>query len=343
MLTKIGYEVNRPYTVRHSNIDETLVHKGNCDGSDTSEQRFLGGITRDQAFDLLRSDVAIAEQAVNTYVTVPLTQAQFDALVSFTYNLGSGNFKNSDLLKKLNAGQYDAVPGELNKWVYGGGKVLPGLVTRRSDEGTLFQSEGLASGASKQVALTLYIHDGSAIGPVIPSAEVRGQDGSGNIFQWTTDSNGYVTITGDPGDWSFSVSADGYETNSWDQEITKTDTKYPFLQKVETRQESVAFGTTDASTTMPESGNSIVGRWLIDRGDAYKYTTFHNDGTLIRTEWVTTPPRNEEEWGDGTWTQNGNSVSWEEDAFFEGTINGNTMHMLRSKFHIFGIDSIRIF
>jgi len=123
-----------------------LVHRGNCDRSDASEQEFLGGITRDQAFELLKSDVAIAEQAVNAYVTVPLTQAQFDALVSFTYNLGTGNFRNSDLLTKLNTGDYDSVPVELNKWVYGGGKVLPGLVTRRSDEGTLFQSEGLPSG-----------------------------------------------------------------------------------------------------------------------------------------------------------------------------------------------------
>jgi lysozyme len=122
-----------------------LVHNGNCDGSDTSEQEFLGGITRDQAFELLRSDVAIAEQAVNTHVIVPLTQAQFDALVSFTYNLGAGNFQSSDLLKKLNAGQYDAVPQELNRWVYGGGKILPGLVTRRQDEGELFQSAGVPS------------------------------------------------------------------------------------------------------------------------------------------------------------------------------------------------------
>jgi lysozyme len=209
-----------------------LVHKGNCDGSDTSEQEFLGGITRDQAFELLKSDVAIAEQAVNTYVTVPLTQAQFDALVSFTYNLGVGNFKKSDLLKKLNAGQYDAVPQELNKWVYGGGKVLPGLVTRRSDEGTLFQSEGLASGASKQVTLTLYVHDGSASGPIIAGAKVTGQDASGNGFQQTTDRSGYVTITGDPGTWSFSASEEGYETNSWNQKIAASDTKHALLQKL---------------------------------------------------------------------------------------------------------------
>jgi lysozyme len=59
------------------------VHKGNCDGSDASEQEFLEGITEDRAHELLRSDIAVAERAVNDYVTVPLTQSQFDALVSF--------------------------------------------------------------------------------------------------------------------------------------------------------------------------------------------------------------------------------------------------------------------
>lgn len=208
-----------------------LVHKGNCDASDTSEQEFLEGITRDQAFELLRSDVAVAEQAVNAYVTVPLTQSQFDALVSFAYNVGSGNFKNSDLLTKLNKGEYDSVPSELNKWVHGGGKVLPGLITRRSDEGALFQSEGSATSASKQVTLTLYVHDGSASGPKITGAKVAGKDGLDNSFAHITGSNGYVTLKGDPGTWSFSASADGYETNSWDQEITQTCTKNAFLQE----------------------------------------------------------------------------------------------------------------
>ncbi len=208
-----------------------LVHKGNCDGSDASEQEFLDGITRDQAFELLMSDVSVAERAVNTYVTVPLTQSQFDALVSFAYNVGSGNFKNSDLVTKLNKGEYDAVPGELNKWVYSSGKVLPGLVRRRSDEGELFQSEGLATGSSRRVILTLYVNNGSASGPGISDALVIGHDGSGNRFRDTTDSNGVVTITGDSGTWSFKASADGYETNSWDQEIANTCTKHAFLQK----------------------------------------------------------------------------------------------------------------
>jgi HEAT repeat protein len=86
---------------------------------------------------------------------------------------------------------------------------------------------------NRDVTLTLYVHDGSASGPLIPGAQVTSQDGSGNSFQKTTDSNGYVTITGDPGTWSFSASADGYVTNSWDQEITENDTRDAFLQKVQ--------------------------------------------------------------------------------------------------------------
>lgn len=69
---------------------------------------------------------------------VPLTQQQFDALVSFAFNVGNGAFCDSTLLKRLNAGQYDAVPAQLNRWVKAGGKTLEGLVTRRAAEGALF-------------------------------------------------------------------------------------------------------------------------------------------------------------------------------------------------------------
>ncbi len=67
-------------------------------------------------------------------MTVPLTQNQFDALTSFTYNTGEGAFSRSTLLKQLNAGNYNAVPGEMGKWVYGGGRRLQGLVNRRAAE-----------------------------------------------------------------------------------------------------------------------------------------------------------------------------------------------------------------
>jgi lysozyme len=73
-------------------------------------------------------------------VTVPLTQGQYDALVSFTYNEGAGRLQSSTLLKDLNAKEYGAVPGQLAEWVYGGGVKLPGLVTRRAAEARSFTS-----------------------------------------------------------------------------------------------------------------------------------------------------------------------------------------------------------
>ena len=98
-------------------------------------------ITKEQAEDLLRKDVAGAEATVNKYVKVDLTQNQFDALVSFCYNVGSGNFKGSTLLKKLNKGDYEGAAQEFNKWNKGSGKVLGGLVKRRAAESALFSSD----------------------------------------------------------------------------------------------------------------------------------------------------------------------------------------------------------
>lgn len=62
------------------------------------------------------------------------------AIVDFTYNLGSGRLKASTLRRRLNAGEYEAVPSELRKWVWGGGKKLPGLVARREAEVQLWTS-----------------------------------------------------------------------------------------------------------------------------------------------------------------------------------------------------------
>jgi lysozyme len=76
-------------------------------------------------------DLRRFENAVNGSVAVSLEQNQFDALVSFSFNVGVGAFTGSTLLKKLNAGSYDDVPGELMKWTKGGGKTLQGLVNRR--------------------------------------------------------------------------------------------------------------------------------------------------------------------------------------------------------------------
>jgi len=95
-------------------------------------------ITEAQAISLLCQDVAESERAVNHYVHVPLTQNQFDALVSFVFNLGVGNFRTSTLLKKLNAGDNDGAAQEFGRWIHAGGKALPGLVRRREVERALF-------------------------------------------------------------------------------------------------------------------------------------------------------------------------------------------------------------
>ncbi|BAZ16955.1 putative lysozyme [Calothrix sp. NIES-4071] len=114
-----------------------LVHHGPINGSEPEE--FKCGITRQRAMEILRADVSGAEAVVNKLVKVPLNQNQFDALVSFVFNLGETNFAKSTLLARVNALDYDAVPSELNRWVYAKGKILPGLVKRRQREGQLFQ------------------------------------------------------------------------------------------------------------------------------------------------------------------------------------------------------------
>jgi len=95
-------------------------------------------VTEPEAEQLLLDDLAVAEAAVERYISVPLTENQFSALVSFSFNLGAGSLKTSTLRRKLNAGNYDAVPTELARWVKAKGKTLPGLVRRRAAEGLLF-------------------------------------------------------------------------------------------------------------------------------------------------------------------------------------------------------------
>jgi lysozyme len=95
-------------------------------------------ITDAQIDELLKQDMERFENAVTKYVKVPLTQNQFDALVSFTFNVGAGALSTSTLLKLLNQGKYDEVPAQFLRWNKGGGKVLAGLVRRRQSEAHLF-------------------------------------------------------------------------------------------------------------------------------------------------------------------------------------------------------------
>jgi lysozyme len=95
-------------------------------------------ISHSKADDLLLEDLKVFESAVRCLVTVSLNQNQFDALVSFTFNVGEGALKSSTLLRLLNSGNYTAAASQFGKWVYAGKQVLPGLVARREDECQLF-------------------------------------------------------------------------------------------------------------------------------------------------------------------------------------------------------------
>lgn len=95
-------------------------------------------ISRETAEACMRTDIKWAEASVNTAVKVPLNQNQFDALVSFVYNVGSSAFEHSTLLRYLNAGKYKDTASQLLVWVYSGGKVTPGLVSRRKAEYSQF-------------------------------------------------------------------------------------------------------------------------------------------------------------------------------------------------------------
>ena len=98
-------------------------------------------ISQERADMLLLEDVEVFEEAVNKLVEVSLEQNQFDALVSWTFNLGSTNLQNSTLLKVLNNEDYEGVPSQIKRWNKAGGEVLQGLVRRREAEALLFEGK----------------------------------------------------------------------------------------------------------------------------------------------------------------------------------------------------------
>ena len=98
-------------------------------------------ITKAQAEQFLKEDVSWAEAAVNKQVKVSLNQNQFDALVSFVFNIGETTFAKSTLLRKLNAGDYNGAANEFPRWNKQAGVVLRGLVKRREREKQLFLSK----------------------------------------------------------------------------------------------------------------------------------------------------------------------------------------------------------
>ena len=95
-------------------------------------------ITQERADAIFKADLRKFEAYVDEWVKVPLTQNQYDALVSFVYNVGPGNFKGSTLLRKLNAKDYSGAADEFLKWNKSGGRFIQGLANRRAAERQLF-------------------------------------------------------------------------------------------------------------------------------------------------------------------------------------------------------------
>ena len=135
-----GFEgfVPRPYNdaAGHATIGfGHLLHRGPVTATDKAR---WGTISRDRGIALLLQDAREAERAVAEAVRVTLTQEQFDALVSFVFNVGAGAFRSSTLLKKLNRGDEREAADELLRWTRAGGRVLEGLLRRRRAERALF-------------------------------------------------------------------------------------------------------------------------------------------------------------------------------------------------------------
>jgi lysozyme len=90
---------------------------------------------------LLAADVRVAAGAVARLIVAPLEMYQFDALCSFTYNLGAGRLQMSRLRRMVDREEHECVPQELLRWIHAGGRILPGLVRRRVAEGQLYQGK----------------------------------------------------------------------------------------------------------------------------------------------------------------------------------------------------------
>lgn len=141
----------QPLTLQQSTLDFIAQREGlrlnaypDAGGYSIGYGHYLGTspnpatCTQEQATAWLADDAQNAANAVNKFVTVPLTQNQFDALVSFAYNVGVDAFRKSTLVKKLNLGDTHSAAAEFNRWIYSQGKIVVALMDRRAAESALF-------------------------------------------------------------------------------------------------------------------------------------------------------------------------------------------------------------
>ena len=98
-------------------------------------------LTQKEADNLLLHEMQVYEGYIKELIKVPLKQNQFDALVSWVFNLGPANLKASTMLKFLNAGDYHLIPSQIKRWNKANGKVLEGLIRRREAEALMFEDK----------------------------------------------------------------------------------------------------------------------------------------------------------------------------------------------------------
>lgn len=143
-LSQIGLQPKMcPAGIWTEGYGHAMIYNGKpLSGSKNKELAYKLHTVKDEidAEKLLADDLIPREQEVSKAVVVQLTQHQFDALISFDYNLGIGNLKSSTLLKKVNANLIQDAANEFLKWNKCKGKVLKGLTLRREAERTLFLS-----------------------------------------------------------------------------------------------------------------------------------------------------------------------------------------------------------
>ena len=114
----------------------TLLHRGPCTAADSAA--YPNGVTRQQALTTLQNEANNAAAAIDRDVTVQLTAQQRDALTSFVYNVGTGAFAGSTLLRQLNAGNTQAAADQLLRWQNQNGHPVQGLLNRRNAERCYF-------------------------------------------------------------------------------------------------------------------------------------------------------------------------------------------------------------
>lgn len=129
----IGFIAGKEGFVDHTYIDIAGV-KTKGYGHTGSDVKIGDKIPRQEAEVLLVKDANKHWDSAKKYIKVPLYQHEADAYASFVFNVGVTNFRNSTLLKKLNAGDYSGACAQLKRWVYAGGKKVKGLVNRREAE-----------------------------------------------------------------------------------------------------------------------------------------------------------------------------------------------------------------